>query len=290
MPLRESSLAFAARDGQISRHAAAVLGRSRVLEVPEPTPLRSSTWAQWLYASAAVLSLPAQFVIVLLAAAGEDELSFVLGSLSAAMSLLLLVAVVLWTWVNVDNSRRLLAHSRHRSKVSPWRGVFWWLAVALVGLPLIWAGRWMSDRYIVGSDRFGRDADVVQAFLAFAIALVVLALWVRPYLYLGSVMRRIRGESSLFVRWLWLPLVTFIVVVAATVALSLAGALQPESTMLAFGFAILGLATLPYIVWCWSGWRALSGMDITLRARSARQHEERALYLATERSAELSTR
>lgn len=46
--------------------------------------------------------------------------------------------------------------------------------------------------------------------------------------------------------------------------------------------AIAVLPFVSYLVWCWTAYQALSGMDETAQARSKRQREQRDLSLATE--------
>lgn len=261
-----------------------VIGRARVVEAPEPLPMRRSGWVRALYATAVLTYGPVQIVAVLASGVGE-ELTTEASAVTIGVTAFLFVAVVLWTWVNIDNCRRLLVHSRHGTSVSPWRGVFWWFAIALVGLPLLGVVIYVIREYVDPSDVYGGDADVIRAFMVLGWLLIMLVLWIRPYLYLGHVMRRINGDASLFNRWIWTPILTSMLSAFGVVFLSLVGALQGDTTKAVFGAAVVGLAVLPYVVWCWAGWKALATMDQTIRARASRQREQRDQFLQLEGSA-----
>ncbi len=261
----------------------AVLGRSRPMAVPEPVPLRRAEWARWVYVVAVMVCGPAQMIV----ASNDEPTAWWHRIARFAPSLLLLSVLAVWTWVNLDNCRRVLAHSRFATSVSPWRGVLWWLTLPGAGLPLIMLVAFVNDRYIARSDRFGRDADVAEAFLIFAAVLVLLAIWVRPYLYLARAMGRIRGDVALIRRWIWGPIVATLLAVTGMLGLSLFSALQ--TGVVQDGAVTLAtlLLVVPYLVWSLLGWRAMNRMDLTARARSQRQREQRAEYLQLQRLEEM---
>jgi hypothetical protein len=267
--------------------AAAVLARSRPLPVPEPVPLRNAAWARWMYVVAVMICGPAQFVSEVFVHETDEAIGWIERLALFTPSLILLSAVAAWTWVNLENSWRVLAHSRFGALVSPWRGVRLWAALPVVGFVLIAAAAFVRERFILSSDRFGGDADVAEAFLVFGCVLVLLAVWVRPYLYLGRAMGRIRGDVSLFRRWLWMPVAATLLVVVLIIGLALFGSLQSGTTQAGAGVLILLLSIVPYLVWCITGWRAMSGMELTARARALRQREQRAEYLQLQRLEEL---
>jgi hypothetical protein len=261
-----------------------VLGRSRVAEPPEPVPLRPARWVRAVYLATVLVCGPTEVVATSMAFSDDKDVRWAATGLTAAASALLLLAVIVWTWVNVDNGRRLLADTRHRAPVSPLRAVLWWLSIPLIGLPLFGAVLFLVDRYVDSPDRNAGDVEVLRAFLLLGWFLVVLVLWARPYLYLGSVMRRIHGDSTVFIRWVWVPIVammlaTTVVLIAGLTTRSGVDTDNPK----ALGAMIIALSVVPYVVWCWLGWRAMSAMDELLRARSARQRVQRDLYLQTER-------
>lgn len=267
----------------------AVLGRARALPVPEPVPLRNAAWARWLYVVAVMVCGPAQFLAEAFVLGTDDEIGWTQRAAIVAPSLVLVCVLAVWTWANLDNCRRLLAHSRFGSSVSPWRGVLWWMALPGLGIPLIIGTAFVRERFIMSSDRFGRDADVASAFLVFGSVLVLLAIWVQPYLYLSRAMGRIRGDASLFRRWIWMPIVATMLVVAGIIGLSIFGSLQSGVTQGGAAVVILLLSIVPYLVWCITGWRAMSTMDLTVRARALRQREQRAEYLQLQRLEEFAT-
>jgi hypothetical protein len=269
--------------------APAVLGRSRALPVPEPVPLRSAGWARWTYAVAVMVCGPAHLLVEAAVLGTGDEIGWSQRAVLVAPSLVLIAVLAAWTWANLDNCRRLLANSRFAASVSPWRGVLWWAALPGLGIPLIAVTAIVRERFIISSDRFGRDADVASAFLVFGSVLVLFAIWVRPYLYLTRAMGRIRGDVSLFRRWIWMPIVATMLVVAAIIGLSLFGSLQSGATQGGVLILILILTVVPYLVWCITGWRAMSTMDLTVRARALRQREQRAEYLQLQRLEEFAS-
>ncbi len=269
--------------------APVVLGRSRALPVPEPVPVRSAEWARWMYVVAVVVCGPAQLLAQAAVLGTDDEIGWSQRAALVAPSLVLVLVLAIWTGANLDNCRRLLAHSRFADSVSPWRGVLWWAALPGLGIPLIAVTAIVRERFIISSDRFGRDADVASAFLVFGSVLVLFAIWVRPYLYLTRAMGRIRGDVSLFRRWIWMPIVATMLVVAAIIGLSLFGSLQSGATRGGVAIVIVMLTIVPYLVWCLTGWRAMSTMALTVSARAVRQREQRAEYLQLQRVEELAS-
>jgi hypothetical protein len=241
-----------------------------------------------MYVAAVMVCGPAQIVAGAVVNGDDEPFGWAERALVTAPSFVLVCVLAVWTWANLANCRRLLANSRFASSVSPWRGVLWWMALPALGIPLIAATAIVRERFIMSSDRFGRDADVVSAFLVFGSVLVLLAIWVQPYLFLSRAMARIRGEVSLFRRWIWMPIVATMLAVAGIIGLSLFWSLQDGAVQDGAAVAILGLWMVPYLVWSITGLRAMSGMDLTLRARSLRQREQRAEYLQLQRLEDLA--
>jgi hypothetical protein len=269
-------------DWGVPDNQAPVLGRAHVIEAPEPVPLRRAAWVRVTYLATVLVCGPVQIVATSKAFSDDEQVRRWASGLTTAASALVFLAVILWTWVNVDNSRRLLAHSRHRP-VSPSRAILWWVSVPLIGFPLFALVLFLVDKY-VESDNNGSDGDVLRAFLLLGWFLIVLVLWARPYLYLAAVMRRIHGDPAVFLRWVWVPIVTLMLATLLLLSIGLAtsGDATGDGSKL-FAASIIVMSVLPYLLWCWLGWRAMSAMDELLRARSARQRAQRDVFLQTER-------
>jgi hypothetical protein len=259
-----------------------VLGRAHVIDAPDPVPLRPAAWVRVTYLVTVLVCGPVQIAATSMAFSDDEDTRWWASALTAAASALVFLAVILWTWVNVDNGRRLLAHSRHRP-VSPGRAVMWWVSVPLIGFPLFGLVLYLVDQY-VESDSTDGDADVLRAFLLLGWFLIVLVLWARPYLYLAGVMRRIHGDPAVFIRWVWVPIVALMLATGALLGIGLAtsGDTDVDSSKL-FAGSVIVMSVIPYLLWCWLGWRAMSTMDELLRARSARQRSQRELFLQTQR-------
>lgn len=255
-----------------------VFGRSRVIEPPEPVALRPSGWAKQTFLAAAVLAGPVYYISSLVSPAA-DEVGDAASRVAAASAFVVFLAVVLLTWVNVDNCRRLLAHSRHRESISPWRAVFWWTAPLVVGVPLLLGVELIDERWIRPEGVSNGDADVAYGFLLAGWFLVMLILWMRPYLYLSTVMKRIHAEPALFRRWFWMPILAATVAIFGIIAAGFGAAADDLSEVSPNATAIIVFSMLPYIVWFWAGWRALSIMDEFVQARSARQFHQRQQFL-----------
>jgi hypothetical protein len=235
-----------------------------------------------MYLATVLVCGPVQIVATSMAFSDDEGMRWWASGLTTAASVLVFLAVILWTWVNVDNSRRLLAHSRHRP-VSPGRAVLWWVSVPLIGFPLFGLVLFLVDKY-VESDGADGDADVLRAFLLLGWFLIVLVLWARPYLYLAGVMRRIHGDPGVFIRWVWVPIVALMLATALLLGIGLATSSDGDADgSKVFAGSIIVMSVIPYLLWCWLGWRAMSAMDELLHARSARQRAQRALFLQTQR-------
>lgn len=251
-----------------------------MLEVPEPVPLRETRWAKAWFAVAVVAALVAGLVDTTVRTSANERTRLIGRSIGTTGAALLFLALLAWTWVNVDNARRLLTHSR-RSTASPWRAVGWWLAVPLVGLPLLAAALWLSRDVIEPAIDSDSDDEVARAFVLVAWGLIAIVLWIRPYLHLATTMRRIGGDPSLFHRWIWAPFAAAILSFVAALSVFLAGVRQDDVTRSAAGFLVLGLSMLPYAVWCLAGWSAMSEMDEIARSNAASQRARRDQYLET---------
>ena len=241
-----------------------VLGRSRILEEPEPVPLRRVAWAKWCFLGAAVVSPLISLYSVATASDTSTRDHFV--PYQAAALGLVLLAVIVWSWVSVDNARRLLANSRFVAHVSPWRATFWWLAPGVVGVPVLLGFLWLGRTVIEPAMASSGDGDVVVGWVA-----VQLVLWTRPYLYLASVASRIRADATAMRRWLWLPVVAWFGALFAIAMLRFVGVGRGDVTLVVFGGIVLGLSLLPYATWCWTGWNALSSMDLLSEGAAAGQ-------------------
>lgn len=254
--------------------------RRQSVDLPEPVRLRPVAWARWWFVAAAALLAPAEFVATLSALENDGRATSTSLSIAMVASGLLFLAVLAWSWVNVDNCRRLMASSRQVSTISPWRASLWWMAVIAVGGPLFVGVRYVDENWLQRSEWLGGDSDVAAAFVTLGWLAVVMMLWTRPYLYLGRVMRRVHGESMLFVRWIWQPFAALVGVLLVALTLALSGLGETGANESTDAGLFLVLSVVPFVVWTWSGWKAMTTMDETVRVRSTRQHEARAERLA----------
>lgn len=233
---------------------------------------RSYALLNWLYGTAFAVAIIAE----LRAAGGSDRIAPIV----SVCGVLVYVAVMAWTWVNLDNIRRVLARSRRRKGVSPWRGVFWWMSPIVLGLPLVLLAHYGYDEYFRSPDFIDRDTELIGGLLVGLAYVTLLVLWLRPYFYLGKVIKRIHGDASRFTRWLWMPVAIGLLMVMATIFLI------PLLDLVVVDLVAIVMPMSVFALWAWLGWSAMTGMEYVIRQGHDRLLRERAHHLEALRAEE----
>lgn len=165
--------------------------------------------------------------------------------------------IVAWTWMVVENARRLLAAGRTTEAPVP-RAV-----AAAWGMPLLVAVAAAVSVAFLERRLNTADSDTTSAIpLAVALSFIVAGMLVsyRPLFMLSSVMRRLGSASGALARWIWVPISLVIAGAATLVSLRAGGAYGDGYEGVAPAWA-LGIVAIPpvliLLMLAWRGGRAV---------------------------------
>lgn len=174
-----------------------------------------------------------------------------------ALALLTAVGIVAWTWMVVENARRLLAAGRTTEAPVPHAVAAAWAMPLVVGAAGASAVAFLERRLNTAA------SDTTSAVpLAIALSFLVMAMLVsyRPLFMLSSIMRRLGSASGALAGWIWVPISLVIAGAASLVGLRLGGAYGDGYEGVAPAWA-LGIVSLPPLVillaLAWRGGRAV---------------------------------
>ncbi len=169
-----------------------------------------------------------------------------------ACALLAAVGIVVWTWMVVENARRLLAAGRTTEAPVPSAVAAAWAMPLLVGAAAVASVAFLERRLNTA------DADTTSAIpLAVALSFIVACMLVsyRPLFMLSSVMRRLGSASGALARWIWVPISLVIAGAATLVALRAGGAYGDGYEGVAPAWALGIVALPPVVILLALGWR-----------------------------------
>ena len=202
----------------------------------------------------------------------SDELMW----MAAAAALVAAICVLVWTWMAVENGRRLVGPATGRDLPDPRAAVATWLVpfgfIALaVGVVAYLGGR-------VGT---GADQTVAAIPLAVAVIAVLLAipLTYRPLNSLALVVRQIGGYSVKVAQWMWVPVVLALVGVGSILALRFGLDDEPASATDASGWAPLWVVAIvaiaPCLIVVLLAWRAAKSVEDAIAYAASRRRPGR---------------
>ena len=173
------------------------------------------------------------------------------------LAVLTAVGIVAWTWMIVENARRLLAAGRTTEAPVP-RAV-----AAAWAMPLVVGAAGASAVVFLERRLNTADSDTTSALpLGIALAFLVVAMLVsyRPLFMLSSIMRRLGYGSGALAGWIWVPISLVVAGAASLVGLRLGGAYGDGYEGVAPAWA-LGVVALPplsiLLVLAWRGGRSV---------------------------------
>lgn len=217
------------------------------------------------------------------------------------LAVLAAVGIVGWTWLVVENSRRLLAAGRTTEAPVPRAVAAAWAMPLMVGLAAVASVAFLERRLNTA------ESDTTSAVpLAIALSFLVIVMLVsyRPLFMLSSIMRRLGSASGALARWIWVPISLVVAGAATLVALRWGGAYGDDYRGVAPAWA-LGIVALPPLVillaLSWRGGRAVEHAIGHAYDRRAGRHAagvgcrwttkvRRILRLSDRSSVELDTR
>lgn len=187
---------------------------------------------------------------------GEDRVSL-LSWIELALALVAAAGTVGWTWLVVENARRLLAAGRTTEAPSPNAVAAAWAMPLGVSAAAVGATAYLELKLNTP------DAESTSTVpLAVACGAVIVAMFVsyRPLFMLSAVMRRLGAVTGALARWIWVPLSLAIAGSMTLIGLRAGGAYGDEFDGFAPAWA-LGIVAIPpvviLLVLAWRGGRVV---------------------------------
>jgi hypothetical protein len=164
--------------------------------------------------------------------------------------------VLAWTWIVVENARRLVSLATTNDPPRPWAAVASWALpigfVLLAAVAVAWTAASADD-----STTGDSSAPFIVALVAL---LLLLPLMYRPLTALSGVVRRLGGSTVELVQWVWVPIVTAAVGVGALAVLELLGAFDDSADTVPL-WAVAVVALGPCVLLLLLGWRAAAAVE-----------------------------
>lgn len=182
---------------------------------------------------------------------GDDRIA-ALSPPQIVFAVLSAVGIVAWTWMVVENARRLLAAGRTTEAPVPSAVAAAWAMPLLVGAAAAVSSAFLERRLNTA------ESDTTSAIpLAVALSFLVTAMMVsyRPLFMLSSIMRRLGSASGALARWIWVPISLVIAGAATLVGLRAGGAYGDGYEGVAPAWALGIVAIPPVVILLALGWR-----------------------------------
>jgi hypothetical protein len=187
------------------------------------------------------------------------------------------IGVLVWTWIVVENARRLLEVSRVTAPPDPLRAVGAWalpIGFAVASAILVtWLTVGAGNPSSTGSGAPPDSSDAASS-IPFGVACVCLLLFLpllyRPLSVLSGVVRRLGGSTVDLVQWVWVPVVIAAVGVGSLAVLRLLGMLD-DTGELAPTWAIAAVSFGPAVLLVVLGWRSAAATERAVDAAFARR-------------------
>gem|GEM_PF-6533454 len=184
---------------------------------------------------------------------GEERISIV-SWIEIACAIIVAFGIPTWTWLVVENARRLLSASTN-TPPSPFEHAAAWATPLVVAAGTVISVAYLERR--LNPINFEETSPVPLA-LACIFLVVTLLVSYQPLFMLSNVMRRLGGGVGDLSRWVWVPISMAAVGIGTLVGLRFGGAYEDDFEGLAPAWA-LGVVFIPPIVivvmLAWSGGR-----------------------------------
>jgi hypothetical protein len=178
------------------------------------------------------------------------------------------IAVVLWTFMVVENARRVMDPARTQEPPRPGYAVRTWIVPVVFIMFATGAIRYLSRE--LNSPIEGTESSIPLA-LAVVSILALFPLMYSPITYLSSVVRRIGGHGVKLAEWLLVPVILAGVSGAMVLGLRAGGAFGDDPDALAPTWVVAVVAIVPAVVVVLLGWRAAAAVETDV----TRAHEHR---------------
>ncbi len=176
--------------------------------------------------------------------------------------------VVLWTFMVVENARRVMDPARTQEPPRPGYAVRTWIVPVVFIIFATGAVGYLGRE--LNSPIEGTESSVPLA-LAIVSILALFPLMYSPITYLSSVVRRIGGHGVKLGEWLFVPVILAGVGGAMVLGLRAGGAFGEDPDTLAPAWVVAVVAIVPTVVVVFLGWRAAAAVETDV----IRAHERR---------------
>lgn len=198
---------------------------------------------------------------------GEDRIGFV-SWIEIAAGVMTAIGTVAWTWLVVENARRLLAAAVSQNPLSPRDAAMSWLTPAAIAAAAIGTVAYLERRL---NEPGAEVTSPIPLAVACGTLIGILFVSYRPLFLLSSMMRRLGSGSGELARWVWVPVSLAIVGAFTLFGLRSGGAYGEDFDGVAPAWAI-GIVFVPpvaiVLVLAWRGGRLVE--DAVSRAYDRR--------------------
>lgn len=179
------------------------------------------------------------------------------------------IAVVLWTFMVVENARRVMVPARTQEPPRPGYAVRTWiLPVAFI---VAAAGAISALSRELNSPIKGTESSL-PLILGIVSILTLFPLLYSPITYLSSVVRRIGGRGVSLAEWLWVPVILAAAGGALVFGLRAGGVFGEDSNALVPAWVVVVVAIVPAVVVVILGWRAAAAVETDVTRAFTRRH------------------
>ncbi|MFK7916780.1 MAG: hypothetical protein AB8G14_01770 [Ilumatobacter sp.] len=231
-----------------------------------PTKLRT-TWLLLLTIASAAGASSIAALQMARSMTGDERIA-ALTPVQIAAALVAAAGVLTWTWMVVENARRLLAAGRTAEAPIPRAVAASWAMPLLIGIAAVGSIAFLERRLNT------IDADTTSVVpLALTLFFLVAGMLVsyRPLFMLSAILRRLGAASGSLSRWIWVPISLVLVGSLTLLGLRLGGAFGDDFEGVVPAWA-LGIVALPPVAILHAiAWRGGRSMEDAVEAAYIRR-------------------
>ena len=175
----------------------------------------------------------------------DQERSMSLGFVSLMVAVVCVLAVLTWTWMAVENARRIVSPAETYALPDPKRALLLWAVPISFVVSATAVVAMLSQRWDSPLDGTSSSAPLLIAFGSVLVSLLLLS---APVSYLSQVLRSVGGGSVSLLRWMWVPVVFAVVGAAAIGGLRAFGTFEDNNDGVAPSWVVAVLLMLPLFV------------------------------------------
>ena len=181
------------------------------------------------------------------------------------------LGILLWTWIVVENGRRLLAPARSERPPDPVAAVIAWLPPMIIAVGAAASVVYLQSR--LHQDVSGEASPLPLAVAGLALVATLLMAY-RPLFVLSGVTRRLGGRAVEMAKMFWAPVALLVVGSASLVVLRAGGAYGEGFEGIAPAWALGAMAIPPAVIVLILAWRGAREVENAVDAAFDRRNGE----------------